>query len=70
MWRPVDRLVKGGWMLVIVGVLALGVREALASPRAASCEDCDFTTNCERCCIDWDFLGGFCPPGGGSCLCW
>ena len=70
MWRPVDRLAKGGWMLVIVGVLTLGVREALASPRAESCEDCDFTTNCERCCIDWDFLGGFCPPGGGSCLCY
>jgi hypothetical protein len=55
---------------VVVCTLAFGARELLASSRMASCEDCDETTNCTQCCIDWQAgTFGICPMGGGYCLC-
>jgi len=57
------------WSVAVVGVLAFGAQELVASSRMASCEDCDETTNCDRCCQEWGAgTFGIC-PGGGYCLC-
>jgi hypothetical protein len=67
-----NRLIEVGWLVLLVGTLAFGGREALASARLESCEDCvPDVTDCEQCCIDWNFEHGICPgSGGGYCLCW
>jgi hypothetical protein len=66
------RIISIAWAVVVVGVLAFGAREALASAGMESCEDCvPGVTNCMRCCIDWGWEGGICPgSGGGYCLCY
>ncbi|MEX0691634.1 MAG: hypothetical protein WD043_07300 [Gemmatimonadales bacterium] len=61
-----------GTLLGLLFVLALGfgAREAIASARMSDCEDCDGTTNCDRCCEDWNMgTTGICPFMGGVCLC-
>ena len=64
------RLIGIGWAVFVVGSLVFGAREALASVQLGTCEDCDASTNCVRCCNDWGFPEGLCPLGGGYCLCW
>jgi hypothetical protein len=66
------RVMSIAWSFVVVGVLAFGAREALALTRMESCEDCvPGVTDCDQCCIDWNFTGGICPgTGGGYCLCY
>jgi hypothetical protein len=65
------RIIGIGWTLIVGAALAFGAREALASARMESCEDCvPGVTDCEQCCIDWEFQHGMCPWAGGYCLCW
>jgi hypothetical protein len=66
------RLIGIGWSVLVVGALAFGGREALASARMESCEDCvPDVTDCKVCCMGWNFDDGICPgAGGGYCLCW
>ena len=70
----IDRVLRGTFVLGVVGALVFGGHAAFAADRVSSClcdpEDPDRDLFCEQCCPG---TGSMCPVGGGTepreCIC-
>ena len=72
MSRIARRLGRVGFAAGVVGALAFGATQALATTAEQECSLCDWPDPqglCEACCIELDFEGGDCWPSG-NCLCY
>jgi len=57
---------------MVVGALAFGATQALATTGPRECSLCDYPDPmglCQSCCEELDFDWGTCFPSG-NCICW
>lgn len=64
------RVARVGFAAVVVGALAFGATQVLASPpQSEDCQPCASTKECDRCCREvLGYDGGDCFPP--NCLCY